>query len=97
MHDTFTDEFGMVDFQRSQHGSGMSQRSQVCVCVCVCACVRGVCVCVREWCELLKPNILYFIQARRLVCALTRAANQTSNSVFTVQQIKDVARVNSHQ
>ena len=31
MFDTFSDEFGMLDFQRSQHGSGMSQRSQVCV------------------------------------------------------------------
>ena len=29
MYDTFSDEFGMLDFQRSQHGSGMSQRSQV--------------------------------------------------------------------
>ena len=29
MYDTYSDEFGMVDFQRSQHGSGMSQRSQV--------------------------------------------------------------------
>ena len=26
---TFSDEFGMLDFQRSQNGSGMSQRSQV--------------------------------------------------------------------
>ena len=29
MYDTFSDEFGMVDFHRSQNGSGMSQRSQV--------------------------------------------------------------------
>ena len=29
MYDTYSDEFGMIDFQRSQHGSGMSQRSQV--------------------------------------------------------------------
>ena len=29
MYDTYSDEFGMLDFQRSQHGSGMSQRSQV--------------------------------------------------------------------
>ena len=26
---TFSDEFGMLDFQRSQNGSGMSHRSQV--------------------------------------------------------------------
>jgi DNA helicase MCM8 len=58
MYDTFTDEFGMVDFKRSKNGSGMSQHSQ----------------------------------AKRLVCALTRAANQTSNAIFTVQQIKDIAR-----
>ncbi|CAI8050102.1 DNA helicase MCM8 [Geodia barretti] len=58
MYDMFTDEFGMVDFQRSKNGSGMSQRSQ----------------------------------AKRLVCALTRAADQTSNAIFTVQQIKDIAR-----
>ena len=29
MYETFSDEFGMLDFERSQHGSGMSQRSQV--------------------------------------------------------------------
>ena len=29
MYDTFTDEFGMVDFKRSKNGSGMSQHSQV--------------------------------------------------------------------
>ncbi len=28
MYETFSDEFGTLDFQRSQHGSGMSQRSQ---------------------------------------------------------------------
>ena len=29
MVDTFMDQFGFLDFQRSQHGSGMSSRSQV--------------------------------------------------------------------
>ena len=29
MFDTFSDEYGMVDFQRSQHGSGMTQRAKV--------------------------------------------------------------------
>lgn len=29
MLDTFSDEFGMVDFQRCPYGSGMSQRSKV--------------------------------------------------------------------
>ena len=29
MVDTFSDEFGMLDFQRSQHGSGMSTKNQV--------------------------------------------------------------------
>lgn len=28
MCDTYSDEFGVLDFQRSQHGSGMSQKSQ---------------------------------------------------------------------
>ena len=27
--DTFSDNFGNLDFQRSQHGSGMSSRAQV--------------------------------------------------------------------
>ena len=27
--DTFSDDFGNLDFQRSQHGSGMSSRAQV--------------------------------------------------------------------
>ena len=30
MIDTYADELGFLDFQRSQHGSGMSSRSQVC-------------------------------------------------------------------
>lgn len=29
MNDTFSDQYGMLDFDRSQHGSGMSQRAQV--------------------------------------------------------------------
>lgn len=29
MNDTFSDQYGMLDFNRSQHGSGMSQRAQV--------------------------------------------------------------------
>ena len=31
MEDVFSDQFGLIDFQRSQHGSGMSGRSQVTV------------------------------------------------------------------
>lgn len=57
MYDTFTDEFGIVDFERSQHGSGMSQRSQ----------------------------------AKRLIRELTRVANQTSKTLFTISQMKDIA------
>lgn len=29
MVDTLSDEFGMLDFQRSEHGSGMSTKNQV--------------------------------------------------------------------
>ena len=28
MYDTYSDEYGFIDFRRSQHGSGMSQKSQ---------------------------------------------------------------------
>jgi len=31
MIDTYSDDFGLLDFRRSQHGSGMSSRSQVCL------------------------------------------------------------------
>jgi DNA helicase MCM8 len=58
MYDTFTDEFGMVDFERSQHGTGMSQRSQ----------------------------------AKRLIRELTRISDQTSNTLFTTQQMREIAR-----
>ena len=34
MIDTYSDDFGLLDFRRSQHGSGMSSRSQVHVCCC---------------------------------------------------------------
>lgn len=30
--DTFTDELGTLNFQRSQHGSGISSKNQVSVC-----------------------------------------------------------------
>lgn len=32
MNDTFSDQYGILDFDRSQHGSGMSQRAQVRAC-----------------------------------------------------------------
>ena len=35
MNDTFSDEFGILNFDRSQHGSGMSQRAQVCMFMCL--------------------------------------------------------------
>lgn len=60
MYDTFSDEFGTVDFQRSQHGSGMSQRSQ----------------------------------AKRFISELSRISEHTTNSTFTVQQMRDTAKVN---
>lgn len=44
---------------------------------------------------LLHDALKLCLQAKRLVCALTRAANQTSNSLFTIQQIKDIARVSN--
>ena len=31
--DTFSDDFGNLDFQRSQYGSGMSSRAQVGLCM----------------------------------------------------------------
>ncbi|KAK7103109.1 DNA helicase MCM8-like [Littorina saxatilis] len=57
MVDVFTDQFGVLDFQRSQHGSGMSGRS--------------------------KP--------KKFVAALQRVAEQTYNSIFTVQQMRQIA------
>jgi len=34
MVDTYSDDFGLLDFRRSQHGAGMSSRSQVHLAVC---------------------------------------------------------------
>ena len=34
MFDTFTNEYGVLDFNRSQHGSGMSSKSQVGLGIC---------------------------------------------------------------
>ncbi|XP_022097957.1 DNA helicase MCM8-like [Acanthaster planci] len=58
MIDTYSDEFGFLDFQRSQHGSGMSSRSK----------------------------------AKRFIAVLNRVAEQTYNSLFTVQQMREIAR-----
>ncbi|XP_038074651.1 DNA helicase MCM8-like [Patiria miniata] len=58
MIDTYSDEFGFLDFQRSQHGSGMSSRSK----------------------------------AKRFIAVLNRVAEQTYNSLFSVQQMRDIAR-----
>ncbi|KAK7466622.1 hypothetical protein BaRGS_00037279, partial [Batillaria attramentaria] len=58
MLDVFTDQFGLLDFQRSQHGSGMSGRSQ----------------------------------PKKFVAALQRVAEQTYNSIFTVQQMRQIAK-----
>ena len=59
MYDTFSDELGLLDFQRSEHGSGMSQRSQ----------------------------------AKRLVAELGRVSQHQGSTMFTVQQMKDIAKV----
>lgn len=58
MNATFSNEFGFLDFRRSQHGSGMSQKNQ----------------------------------AKKMIAALTRVSDQTYNSMFTVQQMRDIAK-----
>jgi len=54
--DTYSDSFGILDFQRSQHGSGMSGRSL----------------------------------PKKFISILTQLAERTSNSLFTMQKMKDV-------
>ncbi|XP_005096787.1 DNA helicase MCM8 [Aplysia californica] len=58
MQEVYSDQFGWLDFQRSQHGSGMSGRSQ----------------------------------PKRFVSALQRAAEQTYNNIFTIQQIRQLSK-----
>ncbi|CAH1792022.1 unnamed protein product [Owenia fusiformis] len=58
MMDTFSNELGFLDFQRSQHGSGMSSRSQ----------------------------------AKKFIAVLQRVSEQTYNSLFTVQQMRQIAQ-----
>ncbi|CAI9729774.1 DNA helicase MCM8-like [Octopus vulgaris] len=58
MKETYSDEFGMLDFRRSQHGSGMSSRSQ----------------------------------HKKFISLLQRKAEKTYNSIFTVQEMKDLAK-----
>ena len=59
MVDTYSDQFGGLDFQRSQHGSGMSGRSQ----------------------------------PKKFIAALQRISDQTYNSIFTIEQMQQIARV----
>ncbi|XP_025104122.1 DNA helicase MCM8-like [Pomacea canaliculata] len=58
MLDVFTDQFGLLDFQRSQLGSGMSGRSI----------------------------------PKKFISALQRVAEQTYNSIFTVQQMWQISK-----
>lgn len=58
MVDTYTDQFGGLDFKRSQHGSGMSGRSQ----------------------------------PKRFIAALQKVSEQTYNSIFTMQQMRQIAK-----
>ncbi|CAG5115856.1 unnamed protein product, partial [Candidula unifasciata] len=58
MQDVYSDQFGYLDFQRSQHESGMSGRSQ----------------------------------PKRFVSALQKIAEQTYNSIFTVQQMRQISK-----
>ncbi|XP_053384109.1 DNA helicase MCM8-like [Mercenaria mercenaria] len=58
MVDTYSDQFGGLDFRRSQHGSGMSGRSQ----------------------------------PKKFIAALQRISDQTYNSIFTIQQMQQIAK-----
>ncbi|XP_041352396.1 LOW QUALITY PROTEIN: DNA helicase MCM8-like [Gigantopelta aegis] len=58
MVDTYSDQYGWIDFKRSQHGSGMSGRSQ----------------------------------PKRFIAALKKVAEQTYNSIFTIQQMRQIAK-----
>lgn len=58
MIDTYSDQFGSLDFLRSQHGSGMSGRS--------------------------KP--------KKFVGALQKVSERTYNSIFTIQQMRQIAQ-----
>lgn len=58
MVDTYSDQFGGLDFKRSQHGSGMSGRSQ----------------------------------PKKFIAALQRISDQTYNSIFTIQQMQQIAK-----
>jgi len=56
--DTFSDDFGNLDFQRSQHGSGMSSRAQ----------------------------------SKRFIAELSRVSEREYNSLFTVEQMRSIAK-----
>ncbi|KAK2158883.1 hypothetical protein LSH36_162g05033 [Paralvinella palmiformis] len=58
MIDTYSDECGLLDFSRSQHGSGMSKKGKV----------------------------------KKLVALLQRESEKTYNSLFTVQEIRQIAQ-----
>ncbi|GAB1601268.1 DNA helicase MCM8 [Argonauta hians] len=58
MKETYSDEFGSLDFRRSQHGSGMSSKSQ----------------------------------HKKFISVLQQRAEKTYNSIFTVQEMKQIAK-----
>ncbi|XP_013415383.1 DNA helicase MCM8 [Lingula anatina] len=58
MIDTYSNELGFLDFERSQHGSGMSSKAQ----------------------------------GKRLIAALQKMSETTYNSLFTVQEMRQIAQ-----
>ena len=103
LYDAYSDEMGVVDFSRSQNGSGMASQSQVSIIIKHILDLHGY----RYNCSAkhvhmrvrtnVHTNILctnmWLLQVKWFVAELNKIAETTFNCLFTTQQMKDISKV----
>ena len=83
--DSFADELGVLDFNRSQNGSGMSSRNKVKY-QSIIAKLSNL----HTQVQLLSP--IFFIQAKKFIAVLQRRSELQSKSVFSASELREVAQ-----
>ena len=103
LYDAYSDEMGVVDFSRSQNGSGMASQSQVIIIIKHTLDLHGYrCNCSTKHMHMrVHTNVhtntlcasVWFLQVKRFVAELNKIAETTFNCLFTTQQMKDISKV----
>lgn len=81
--DMFADEYGDLDFTRSQNGSGMSCKNQV----------QSLSSVTHHLMHLQnKLHIFLWLKVKKFISTLQRVSDIQCKSVFTIQELKNVAK-----